>query len=92
MLLSHRVKVSKVVRKAPMFELLGGGVLGSLIGGIFRLAPEVIKFFDKKDERDHELAMFNQQCQLETLRGQQKLARDRGAAGSHSRCWRDERF
>lgn len=57
-----------------MFEILSGGVFGSLLGGIFRLAPEVIKFFDKKDERDHELAMFNQQCQLETLRGQQKLA------------------
>ena len=57
-----------------MFELLGGGVIGSLLGGVFRLAPEVIKFFDKKNERDHELLMFGQQCQLETLRGQQKLA------------------
>jgi len=57
-----------------MFEILSGGVFGSLLGGIFRLAPEVIKFFDKKNERDHELLMFGQQCQLETLRGQQKLA------------------
>ena len=57
-----------------MFEILSGGIFGSLLGGVFRLAPEVIKFFDKKNERDHELAMFNQQCQLETLRGQQKLA------------------
>lgn len=57
-----------------MFEILSGGIFGSLLGGIFRLAPEVIKFFDKKDERAHELLMFGQQCQLETLRGQQKLA------------------
>lgn len=57
-----------------MFEILSGGIFGSLIGGIFRLAPEVIKFFDKKDERAHERLMFEQQCQLETLRGQQKLA------------------
>lgn len=57
-----------------MFEILSGGVFGSLLGGIFRLVPEVIKFFDKKNERDHELLMFGQQCQLETLRGQQKLA------------------
>ena len=57
-----------------MFELLGGGVLGGLIGGIFRLAPEVLKFFDKKNEREHELAMFHRQCELEQVRGQQKLA------------------
>lgn len=57
-----------------MFELLGGGVLGGLLGGVFRLAPEALKFFDKKNERAHELAMFNRQCELEQLRGQQKLA------------------
>lgn len=56
-----------------MFDLIGGGVLGGLIGGIFRLAPEAIKFFDKKDERKHELAMFDKQCELEKVRGQQKL-------------------
>lgn len=57
-----------------MLELLGGGVLGGLIGGIFRLAPEVLKFFDKKNERQHELSMFDRQCDLEKVRGQQKLA------------------
>lgn len=57
-----------------MFEILSGGVLGSLLGGIFRLAPEVLKWLDKKDERIHERLMFEQQCSLETLRGQQKLA------------------
>ena len=57
-----------------MFELLGGGILGSVLGGVFRLAPEVLKYFDKKNERLHELNMFARQCELETLRGQQKLA------------------
>jgi len=57
-----------------MFELLGGGVIGSVLGGVFRLAPEVLKYFDKKNERLHELNMFARQCELETLRGQQKLA------------------
>ena len=57
-----------------MFELLGGGILGGVFGGIFRLAPEVLKFFDKKNERQHELAMFDKQCDLEKVRGQQKLA------------------
>ncbi len=57
-----------------MLELLSGGIFGSLLGGIFRLAPEVLKFFDKKNERSHELLMFQRQCDLEQIRGQQKLA------------------
>lgn len=57
-----------------MMELLSGGILGGLFGGIFRLAPEVIKFFDKKNERQHELSMFNRQCELEKERGAQKLS------------------
>ena len=57
-----------------MFELLGGGILGSVLGGVFRLAPEVLKYFDKKNERQHELSMFARQCELEQMRGQQKLA------------------
>lgn len=57
-----------------MIEVLGGGVLGSLIGGLFRLAPEILKWLDRKSEREHELAMFDRQCQLESQRGEQKLA------------------
>ena len=38
------------------------------------MAPEVLKWLDKKNERSHELLMFSRQCELETLRGQQKLA------------------
>lgn len=57
-----------------MLEILGGGLLGSIFGGIFRLAPEVLKWLDKKNERQHELAMFQRQCDLEAQRGQQKLA------------------
>lgn len=57
-----------------MIELLGGGIFGSLLGGLFRLAPEVMKWMDKKDERAHELAMFTAQVDLEKERGAQKLA------------------
>lgn len=53
-----------------MFELLGGGLLGSIFGGLFRLAPEVLKFFDKANERKHELAMFTLQTDLEKMRGE----------------------
>ena len=56
-----------------MLDILGGGLLGSIFGGLFRLAPEVLKFLDRKNERQHELKMFEQQCQLEAQRGAQKL-------------------
>ena len=59
---------------SKMIELLGGGVLGGLIGGLLRLAPEVLKWADRKDERKHELDMFKQRCELERHRGDQRLA------------------
>jgi len=57
-----------------MFELLGGGIFGSLLGGVFRLVPEFLKAFDKKNERSHELSMFDRQCDVEKARGAQKLS------------------
>ena len=57
-----------------MLDILSGGLLGSIFGGVFRLAPEVLKWLDKKNERAHELNMFKFQCDLEAQRGQQKLA------------------
>ncbi len=57
-----------------MIELLGGGVMGGLIGGLLRLAPEILKWADRKDERKHELAMFQQRCELEKTRGDQRMA------------------
>jgi len=57
-----------------MFDVLSGGLLGSVFGGLFRLAPEVLKWLDRKNEREHELNMFSRQCELEQMRGQQKLA------------------
>ncbi len=52
-----------------MIDILGGGIFGSLIGGIFRLAPEVLKFFDRANERKHELSMFTLQTDLEKVKG-----------------------
>ena len=34
-----------------MFDILGGGILGSIFGGVFRMAPEVLKWLDKKNDR-----------------------------------------
>jgi len=64
-----------------MIELLGSGVLGSLLGGLFRLAPEFLKWLDKRNERQHELQMFDRQCQLEAQKGAQKL-QEIGAANA----------
>ena len=52
-----------------MFELMGGGLLGSIFGGLFRLIPEMFKLFDAVNERKHELEMFRLQTDLEKLRG-----------------------
>ena len=56
-----------------MFDLLGGGLLGSMFGGMFRLMPEVLKLLDKANERKHELNMFRLQTELEKLRGEFKM-------------------
>lgn len=39
-------------------------VLGGLSGGLLRLAPEALKFFDRKNERQHELALQDGQLKL----------------------------
>ena len=46
-------------------------LIGSLFGGLFRLAPEVLKWVDRKDERKHELAMFDKQLDADKLKGDQ---------------------
>ena len=51
-----------------MIELLGG-----LFGGLFRLAPEVLKFVDRKDERKHEVLLLSHQIEADKLRMQQQL-------------------
>lgn len=56
-----------------MLEVLSGGIFGSLIGGLFRLAPEIIKFFDRVNDRRHELAMFTLQTELEKVKGQFRI-------------------
>lgn len=48
-------------------------LLSAVFGGLLRLAPEVFKLLDAKDDRAHELAMVDRQIQLQTLTGQQKL-------------------
>lgn len=56
-------------------------ILGTLFGGLFRLAPELLKFMDKKNERAHELAMFDKQLEADKVKAQaaQQLAETQGA-------------
>ena len=48
-------------------------LIGTLFGGLFRMAPEILKWMDRKDERKHELSMFDKQLQADTLKGNQAL-------------------
>jgi hypothetical protein len=45
-------------------------LLGGLFGGILRLAPEVIKLLDRKDERKHELSMLDSELELAKTRSE----------------------
>lgn len=49
-------------------------LIGTLFGGVFRLAPEFLKWLDRKDERKHELSMFDKQLEADRLRGDQAIA------------------
>ncbi|ENG0235919.1 hypothetical protein [Burkholderia multivorans] len=49
-------------------------LLGGLLGGAFRLAPEILKWLDRKGERGHELAMQDKALKFEKLRGVQRMS------------------
>lgn len=48
-------------------------LVGTLFGGLFRMAPEILKWMDRKDERKHELSMFDKQLEADRLKGNQAL-------------------
>ncbi len=49
-------------------------ILEGLVGGVLRLAPEIMKQWDRANERKHELAMFNLQIEADKTKGQIALA------------------
>jgi len=53
-----------------MLETLIGGVLG----GVTRLFPEVLNYYNKKEDRKHELAMFDKQLESDKLKAESALA------------------
>lgn len=48
-------------------------LLGGLLGGAFRLAPELFKCLDRNRERTHELAMQDKAMEFEKLRGANRM-------------------
>ena len=49
-------------------------LLGGLLGGAFRLAPEILKWLDRKGERGHELSMQDKAIEFEKIRGAQRIS------------------
>lgn len=51
-------------------------LLGGVFGGLLRLAPEVLKFLDQKNARQHELAMMDKEFAVAQLKleGQMRSA------------------
>jgi hypothetical protein len=49
-------------------------LLGGLLGGLFRLAPEALKWLDRRGERAHELAMQDKALEFEKVRGAGRMA------------------
>lgn len=56
-----------------MLEFIGSGILGGVLGAVARLIPEFIKYYDKKNERSHELEMFKLQTDLEKVKGEIRI-------------------
>ena len=48
-------------------------VIGAALGAIFRFLPEVLKFFDQKNERAHEISMQDKALEFQKLKGDQKI-------------------
>lgn len=46
-------------------------VIGTFLGGIFRMMPEVLKWLDRNADRSHELAMFDKQLEADKLQVEQ---------------------
>ena len=45
-------------------------LLGSLLGGVFRIVPEVMKLLDVKNEREHEAKMMEKEMEFAKIKGE----------------------
>lgn len=49
--------------------MIAESLLGGALGSVMRLAPELLKFFDRKNEREHELRMLEREMDFAKIRG-----------------------
>lgn len=56
-------------------------LIGGVLGGVARLAPEVLRIFDRKNERAHELSMQDKQFQFQKLAIEAKAVESQAAIG-----------
>ncbi len=56
-------------------------VISGIFGGVLRLAPELFKFMDAKNERKHELDMQDKAIEFQKLKGNQRIE-EIGAQGN----------
>lgn len=48
-------------------------LLGGFLGGLLRLAPELLKFFDRKGEREHELKMVTAEMDFAKIKAEVQM-------------------
>ena len=48
-------------------------IISGVFGGVLRLAPELFKFLDAKNERKHELDMQDKALEFQKLKGDQRV-------------------
>ena len=48
-------------------------LLGGIFGGVLRLAPEALKFFDAKNERKHELSMLEAEMKFAQVKAEAEM-------------------
>lgn len=50
--------------------MIESSIIAGLVGGISRLAPEVVKIFSKKTDQAHELALLKAEMEFAKIRGE----------------------
>lgn len=61
---------------------------GLLLGGLFRLVPEVIGYLGKKRDNDHELELLREQVKLETAQTNNSI-REKEVSGNFD-LWKEQ--
>jgi len=58
---------------SSIISTVGSATVGGLGGGVMRLIPEGIKYFEGRDERKHELDMSRLQLEIDAKRATQQI-------------------